>query len=181
MLKLAGFVVLAALSVGTNKPEDHDEKATLLMCLSEKADPTVEQACSSVIMRIGADPDAVLSAYAARASVRMQLEDTHGAVADCYLVDQKVKEKQGDGRGSFCFGYIYLLQGRNELAISFMNRALLVDPGNALYWYIRGVLYESAGLNEVALLNYRRAVQSWPGDTQALDAISRLDEAAKSR
>lgn len=61
----------------------------------------------------------------------------------------------------------YLKQGKNELALSKLNRALEQDPKLPSAHYVIAILYEHLGEFEKADTHYRRAVELAPLDPEA--------------
>lgn len=61
----------------------------------------------------------------------------------------------------------YMKQGKNELALSKLNRALEEDPKLPSAHYVIAILYERLGEFEKADTHYRRAVDLAPDDPEA--------------
>ena len=59
-------------------------------------------------------------------------------------------------------GWIYIMMGDTAKALSFINKALKLDPGSSLYHISRGLLFEKQNNLEYAISNYSIALQNSP-------------------
>lgn len=94
-------------------------------------------------------------------------------------------------RGSFIYpehaalhsavGAIFLRLGRDLEAVSWLERAVELDPGQTEWRVLLSQAFEGSGRPGEALLHYRRALRLDPALGSAQDAVRRLEQIVQQR
>ncbi|MBN1322446.1 MAG: tetratricopeptide repeat protein [Methanotrichaceae archaeon] len=151
-------------------------------CYSITQNPAdLDQAASRALLARRAEPG---SRYAA---------DLIEFLADAYLEINRFDEADllyGDiseikpAESAFGLGLVYLLQGRNDLALDAFDCSIALNPNVASFWYVKGLAFVALGRRDEALAAYEEAIRLNPDEASfwyvkglALVALGRRDEA----
>lgn len=64
----------------------------------------------------------------------------------------------------FWIGLIELSNGNDSLAISYIDKAIAIDPGTATYYFTKASIYQLSGNTDRAIENYKMYIQVKPTD-----------------
>lgn len=85
-----------------------------------------------------------------------------------------IEEFPQDERPYYELAWAYWLIGEADLAISSIERAVVIGPSNLRVYLRAGQIYELAGNPQKALQAYQRALQISPENLEALQALERI-------
>ena len=71
----------------------------------------------------------------------------------------------------YAFGLLKIRQKKNTVALKQLKRATILDASNSHYAYVYAIALNSTGQKDVAIEVLQRANDSFPQDTNILEAL----------
>ena len=116
-----------------------------------------------------ADSDALSLAY--RCSASLMLDNVDVAERDC---DAAIKLDGKLGEALNNLAWIRYKRGQHRAGLALAERALKANPEDANFLDTRGHLLEALGERQLAIADYRAALQRNPQQSESIDGLKRL-------
>ena len=179
-LPMAGFCVLIALSVDTRHQLQYwrDSVSLWSHALAVTTNNNITQVNLANALEQAGRPAEALPHYQVLAAMSPGSTDAHfyyassllrngrpeEAIAECRLALQLTDDPRLQARTHALLGRALAISGKNQKARAEYEEAIRLDPQQSVAYMRLGMLAESEGNNEEAILNFTKSIQIAPSD-----------------
>ena len=190
-LPMAGFCVLIALSVDTRHQLQywHDSVSLWSHALAVTTNNNIAQVNLTNALEQAGRPAEALPHYQLLAAMSPGSTDAHfyyassllrngrpeEAIAECRLALQLTDDPRLQARTHALLGRALAISGKNQKARAEYEEAIRLDPQQSVTYMRLGMLAESEGNNEEAILNFTKSIQIAPSDMAYLHLGKNLE------